>query len=162
LSPPLIRALMPNHEAEMEANAEAMSEPNKRRGNPAFVAGAPSVNPSGRPSKAEKQARRDALVIDLAAEFGGLSVLTVADRIMLTQCAELLLRRPSDADQQVRVTNAVTRIIGGLRKHLGIRPGKREEPVDVDVYLAEAARRHEEREATEREQEDATETEAGP
>jgi hypothetical protein len=75
-----------------------------------------SGNPAGRLSNKAKQERIEARALELAAEFGGWENLSAVDRLMLTQAATLVLRRPKSAEDAVRVANAVQRLLGGLGK----------------------------------------------
>jgi hypothetical protein len=103
--------------AEQEPHQER-----RQRGNPNWVPGV-SGNPAGR-SKAARDARVAAKMAELAVEFGGVAALSSIDTTLLRQAAELLMRRPQGADDHVRIVNAVTRILGGIR----LRHGKREQP----------------------------------
>jgi hypothetical protein len=62
-----------------------------------------SGNPAGRETRAQRQARIDALAAELAQEFGGLAALTACDRVLIGQAAQLLLRRPKGHSDVVRV-----------------------------------------------------------
>ena len=50
------------------------------------------------------------------AELSADMVLTPADHILLARAVDLLLSRPSSANDRVRVTNAATRILAGIRR----------------------------------------------
>ncbi len=97
-----------------------------------------SANPAGRPSRAEKQARIDAKARELAAELGGWEKLTIVDRVRLEQCAALLVRRPTSAEDAVRCANAVDRLLGAVERRRGklheTKPG-----AALDAHLAELA-----------------------
>jgi hypothetical protein len=80
-----------------------------------------SANPSGRPSRAERQARIDAKARELAAEFGGIDRLSVVDRTLIEQAAALLVRKPHSAEDAVRCANAVGRLLGAVQRRRGAR-----------------------------------------
>jgi hypothetical protein len=95
-----------------------------------------SGNPAGRLSNAAKQARVEAKARELATEFGGYDALSPVDRVLITQAAALVMRRPRSAEDIVRVANTVQRLLGGLGK----RKRKRE-PAErpLQAYLRERA-----------------------
>ncbi len=68
----------------------------------------------GKRSRAAIQAR----AIDLAADLGGWSNLSVADQQLLNKAAELSMRPTLRVDHEtaVRIGNAIDRILRGLRK----------------------------------------------
>jgi hypothetical protein len=68
-----------------------------------------SGNPLGR--AASTKAKLDAKMAELAAEYGGVAALTVFERTLIEQAAGLLLRKPSTAEDAVRIANAVARLI---------------------------------------------------
>jgi hypothetical protein len=75
-----------------------------RRGNP------------GRPTNAERRLKVEAEAELLAEPFGGLAALEAADRVLLLRATEMLMRRPKNSNDIVRMANAAGRIISGLRK----------------------------------------------
>jgi hypothetical protein len=80
-----------------------------------------SGNPQGRISRAEQRARRDALVLELAGELGGIDALTPSARVLLTQCADLLMRKAATAEDHVRIVNSVDRILRSLRRQHAVK-----------------------------------------
>jgi len=80
-----------------------------------------SGNPSGRLSNAARQERIEQKTKELAIEFGGLETLSPVEKVMLEQAATLLSRRPSSAEDVVRVANSVQRLLGALGKRKGRR-----------------------------------------
>jgi hypothetical protein len=77
-----------------------------------------SGNPEGK-SKAARQARIDAKVAELAADFGGVAALSNLDRVYLEKAAELLLRRPRSAEHVIRHTNSIQRLIAAVELRRG-------------------------------------------
>ena len=80
-----------------------------------------SGNPMGR-SRAEKLARRDALIAEWTAVIGGPASLTAAELTLLHQAAGLVMCHPRTAEDRVRCVNLVSRIMNqvglvGGRKH---------------------------------------------
>jgi hypothetical protein len=71
---------------------------------------------AGRPTAAQRRARIESIAETLAAEFGGLRALSATERLLVTQAAELTLRRPNNAQDAVRLSNATQRIIARLGK----------------------------------------------
>jgi hypothetical protein len=98
-----------------------------------------SGNPGGRLSNAERERRAEAKARELAIEFGGFDTLSPVDRVLITQAATLLLRRPKSAEDLVRVANSLQRLLGGLAKR------KRRAPTQptLEAYLAARAPRGE-------------------
>jgi hypothetical protein len=69
-----------------------------------------SGNPLGREGVA--RARLEAKLVELAADFGGVSALSTLERTLLEQAARLLVRRlPVNPVDAVRVVNVVARLI---------------------------------------------------
>jgi hypothetical protein len=99
-----------------------------------------SGNPGGRLSNAERARRDEAKARELAAEYGGWESLSPVDRVLLGQASALLLRRPKSAEDLVRVSNSVARLLGGLgrRKREPQRPSLAE--YVASKAKAEAAR----------------------
>lgn len=95
-----------------------------------------SGNPGGRESKAARLARRDALVVELAGDYGGLDGLSVGDRLQLQIAADLMMRRPKDGDDHVRIANAVARILDKLHSR---KPSDRKPTTTLESYLASKA-----------------------
>jgi hypothetical protein len=89
--------------------------PDQRQGFPKGVSG----NPAGRMSRAACAARIEAKARELAVEFGGYDAVSPVDRVLLTQAATLLLRRPKSAEDSVRLGNGILRALATLqRKYL--------------------------------------------
>jgi hypothetical protein len=109
---------------------EAIPNPTSRRpGNPAFVPGN-QVNPAGRPTKAERAAQVRKLMIKLARPLGGLRSLNSLDLERLRLAAELAQRQPKNAEDRVRVANAIDRMLGSVeRSRLGAKPQRRQSTV---------------------------------
>jgi hypothetical protein len=84
-----------------------------------------SGNPRGRESTAAKAARIEAKARELAAELGGLDNLSAIDRTLVLQAAGLALRKPRSAEDIVRHSNAIDRILRGLAKRHGHEPKRR-------------------------------------
>jgi hypothetical protein len=74
----------------------------------------------GRPTAAERRARVEGIAEQLAAEYGGLGSLTAVERLLVTQAAELSLRKPRNAEDHVRIINSTQRALAKL--------GKRQKP----------------------------------
>src|SRR5262249_44630530 len=70
-----------------------------------------SGNPGGRPSRAEREARRDAKMSELAQAFGGLENLNPLERERIKLASEMLLARPRNNDDRVRSTNLADRLL---------------------------------------------------
>jgi hypothetical protein len=85
------------------------ARPQGKRGNPNWVAGV-SGNPAGR-SVAAKRARLDAIVSAWCAPFGGMEALKKVELDLLYRAAELQLRRPTKAEDAVRVANTISKIL---------------------------------------------------
>jgi hypothetical protein len=82
----------------------------RRGGNPSWVRGV-SQNPRGRETKAEREARRDAIIAAWAEPFGGVAVLRSAELELLRQGAELSMCRPRNAEDRVRHANTISKIM---------------------------------------------------
>jgi hypothetical protein len=77
-----------------------------------------SGNPRGRPSVAERRAKIEAKVAELAQRYGGLGNLDAVDLERLHQAADLLLNR-SHLDR-VRRANTIVRLLNALDRHHGL------------------------------------------
>jgi hypothetical protein len=100
----------------MHSMPESNPEP-RRRGNPAFVPGNRLGRP--RPTKAEKLARLEAKLRELAARFGGVEVLDAIDLERLRLAAELLVRRPPKTVDATRCINTADRLIRAVERRVG-------------------------------------------
>jgi hypothetical protein len=83
----------------------------------------------GRPTAAERRARIESIAEQLAAEYGGLASLTAVERLLITQAAELSLRKPRNCEDHVRIINSTQRALAKLGKRQ--RPNKRA----LETYL---------------------------
>jgi hypothetical protein len=84
-----------------------------------------SGNPLG--PTAVREAKLRAALIKLARPFGGLGKLGALDRVRLEQAAQLLIRRPTNAEHSVRISNAIDRLIGSVeRSRLAAKPQRRQ------------------------------------
>jgi hypothetical protein len=64
-----------------------------------------------------RKKRRMDVMAQLAADMGGgLERLSEGDRILLARAVDLLMSRPSSPNDRVRLTNAATRILSGIRR----------------------------------------------
>jgi hypothetical protein len=70
-----------------------------------------SGNPRGSESRAAKEARVDAIVAEWTRPYGGASNLPPCNVVLLKHAADLSLRRPRRADDQVRLANTVSRLV---------------------------------------------------
>ncbi len=81
---------------------------------------------SGYPGGARHKSRAAVMAraIDLAADLGGWSHLGESDRQLLIKAAELSMRPTLRLDMEgaTRITNAINRILAGLRKRHAKRP----------------------------------------
>jgi hypothetical protein len=94
-----------------------------------------SGNPAGRESRAARAVRIEAKARELAQEFGGYDALSPVDRVLVTQAATLLLRRPKSAEDVVRVANSIQRLLASV----ALRYGRRSATPDVKSYLISKA-----------------------
>jgi hypothetical protein len=78
-----------------------------------------SGNPRGRISNARQQASVEAKARELATALGGFDSLSATERAQLEIAAALLLRRPADDVNAVRLANAASRIIATLERRRG-------------------------------------------
>jgi hypothetical protein len=86
-----------------------------------------SGNPKGRPSAAERRAKVRQTMVRLAREFGGLKKLGPIDLERLRLAAELILRRPANAEDRVRTSNCIDRLLGSVeRSRLAAKPQRRQ------------------------------------
>jgi hypothetical protein len=74
-----------------------------------------SGNPAGRLSNKARAERIEAKARELAVEFGGYEQMSPVDRVLLTQAATLLMRRPKNAEDVVRVSNSIARLLLSLQ-----------------------------------------------
>jgi hypothetical protein len=87
--------------------------------NPGWFRPGQSGNPSGmagRSTKAQRAEKARALLLKLAKPFGGLMKLSDLERIRLEQAAALLMRKPPNAGEHVRLVNAADRLIGSVER----------------------------------------------
>jgi hypothetical protein len=92
-----------------------------------------SGNPGGKVSNAERRRRAEAKARELAIEYGGYDALSPVDRVLVDQAAMLLMRRPRSAEDIVRVSNSIQRLLSRLSKRQVER--KREPAPDLRSYL---------------------------
>jgi hypothetical protein len=77
---------------------------------------------SGRLSRAELARRVEATLLELAAEFGGLSSLTASEKLLLRKAAELTVYSPPrNPVDRVRCVNATIRAVNLIRKARGAK-----------------------------------------
>jgi hypothetical protein len=81
-----------------------------------------SGNPAGRMSAAACAARVEAKARELAAELGGYDSVTEIDRVLLRTAAGLLLRRPKNGEDAVRVGNGIIRALVTLQRKYHVVP----------------------------------------
>src|SRR5262249_46077362 len=124
---------------------EAMSDPIRRGpGNPNFITGAPSANPHGRLSKAERDAMHLAKMRELASRFGGREVLDPIERERLELAAQLLIkaRTPRSQADMVRLTNSADRLIARVENSQRAKnPRRRGASSDAAGFAAALANR---------------------
>jgi hypothetical protein len=85
------------------------------------------ASPSGRPSKAQRLALVRKTMIKLARPLGGLRALNSLDLERLRLAAELAQRQPKNAEDRVRVANAIDRMLGSIeRSKLAAAPQRRQ------------------------------------
>jgi hypothetical protein len=70
-----------------------------------------SGNPRGRETKAQRQAKLDAIVADWCAPYGGVASLKPAEKALAYRAAEMSLRRPARNEDMTRTANAIARIL---------------------------------------------------
>jgi len=93
-----------------------------------------SGNPRGRVSRKhiEEKAR------ELSAELGDYDRMSAIDRALLEQAATLLLRRPKNAEDVVRVSNSIARLLSVVRRR---HPPRRSKRGSLDAHLTERGMR---------------------
>ena len=96
----------------MQQTKQRSGQQERQRGRP-FLPGQ-SGNPAGRESAAARRERLNRKVSEIVAEFGG--HLSPFGMDLAKSAAELLMRRPVDVNQQVRVANAISRIYARLQR----------------------------------------------
>jgi hypothetical protein len=79
-----------------------------------------SGNPLGR--SASTKAKLDAKMEELAAEYGGVAALSVYERTIIEQCAKLVLRHTTTAEDAVRVANTVARLLRTVQRGRALQP----------------------------------------
>jgi hypothetical protein len=109
--------------AAMEEQNMVQIDQGRGRGNPNWHKGT-SANPRGRESYAARRARRERIVAEWAAPFGGVGVLKPAEVVLLDQAAELSLRRPRTAEDCVRIANSISKLMAqcGLAHRNHVEP----------------------------------------
>jgi hypothetical protein len=112
--------------AMLQSDGQTGQQSRKRGGgNPAWGSRANDTGRSGNPRGAlttvERRQRHDAMVAELAGEFGSLDQLSVADQIQLHAAADLALSKPWRHNDRVRTANALSRIMTAIRKRYGRR-----------------------------------------
>jgi hypothetical protein len=80
-----------------------------------------SGNAKGRESAASCAARVEAKARELGVELGGFDALTEIDRTMLRTAAGLLLRRPKNTEDTVRIGNGIIRALATLQRKYQVR-----------------------------------------
>lgn len=88
-----------------------------------------SGNPRGRMSAAERRALIEAKAAELASEFGGMSRLSAGSRALIEQAATLLLKRPRNGEDHVRLSNSVARLLGAVARRHGGQPTRPVRPL---------------------------------
>jgi hypothetical protein len=95
----------------------------------------------------ERDAKIRQTMIRLAKSFGGIKKLGALDLERLRMAAELIQRRPKHAEDSVRITNAIDRLLGSIeRSRMGARPQRRQStkghlaPSELPRSLANLAR----------------------
>jgi len=101
-----------------------------------------SGNPKGSESKAERHARREALIRQWTEPFGGMASLQAAEIDLLHQAAELALRK-YPRREAVRVANTISKILAqcGLVAGYTGRRRRRSEPQPASPFDALLGRR---------------------
>jgi hypothetical protein len=108
--------------AEMYSVQQSDRDPATGRFNPSNCA-----NPAGRPTKAQRAALVRKTMIKLARPLGGLRALNSLDLERLRLAAELAQRQPKNAEDRVRVANAIDRMLGSIeRARLTAAPQRRQ------------------------------------
>jgi hypothetical protein len=93
--------------------------PKRRSGNPNWIKGGPSPNPSGnsRAARAARQSRRDSLAVKIAADLaGGIEKLTFTDKLLLDRAVDLQVSWPRSSEGRLRATNTASRLLENLRR----------------------------------------------
>jgi hypothetical protein len=96
--------------AEMQTAEQKPKQAKPRGGNPNWVRGV-SQNPRGRETKAEREARRDAIIAAWADPFGGVAVLRSAELTLLREAAEVSMCKPRNSEDRVRHANTISKIL---------------------------------------------------
>jgi hypothetical protein len=96
--------------AEMQTAEQKPKQAKPRGGNPNWARGV-SQNPRGRETKAEREARRDAIIAAWADPFGGVAVLRSAELTLLREAAELSMCKPRNSEDRVRHANTISKIL---------------------------------------------------
>jgi hypothetical protein len=104
---------------------EQLSEQSPARTRPWEFRPGQSGNSAGRLSVAAKRALIQAKLEELAAEYGGVSALTVIERTLLQEAATLICTKPRRGDDIVRKTNAIQRLLASVRRRR--KPPRRSE-----------------------------------
>jgi hypothetical protein len=117
-----LKMQMPEQLSEQTTEQKRVGNPNWRRGM--------SANPAGRETKAARQARLDAVVTGWAEPFGGVAALKRVELDLLYRAAALQLRRPNTAEDEVRITRAISMILKqvGLVDRRGKRRAEQQKP----------------------------------
>jgi hypothetical protein len=95
-----------------------------------------SGNARGRESAASFAARIEAKARELAIELGGYDTVSEIDRVLLRTAAGLLLRRPKNSEDTVRIGNGVLRALSTLQRRHGRRPGRQGRALPMRERLA--------------------------
>jgi hypothetical protein len=77
-----------------------------------------SGNPHGRASRKQRHAE---MMARLAADCGGIEALSPGDQVLLARAVDLLLLKPTTQDDGVRLLNAATRLVEGIRRRYRAR-----------------------------------------
>jgi hypothetical protein len=75
----------------------------------------------GRPSAATKRGWVEAKTRELADAYGGLAKLSPVDRTLLESAAALLVRRPRNGEDSVRLANSISRLLNSVARRHGVR-----------------------------------------
>jgi len=95
-------------------------------------------NSRGRETKAERLARRDAIIAAWCQPFGGAAILTPGERTLLEHAAELSMCKPRNAEDRVRHANSISRIMTqcGLVSGFAGKTRRRSQPQPASPFDA--------------------------
>jgi uncharacterized protein DUF5681 len=108
-----------------EASIEQMAEQAPEQDRPSWRwKPGQSGNPRGRPTVAERKAALDAEAERLAADYGGLAVLSNTDRARIEEAAALRLKRPRRGEDRVRTSSSINKLLNAVEHHHRHRRGR--------------------------------------